>query len=134
MKVNRDKCHQLLSTEIPEVVSTEGIQIKSSTAETLLGITSDSELNFENHPSAICNKVSRKINAFGRIANSMSLEKRRTVMKTFIESQFNYYLLISMFYLRAINNKINHLLERFLTLSRRRPLSYRNQSIDLQSK
>ena len=112
MKVNRDKCHQLLSTEIPEVVSTEGIQIKSSTAETLLGITSDSELNFENHPSAICNKVSRKINAFGRIANSMSLEKRRTVTKTFIESQFNYYPLISMFYLRAINNKINHLLER----------------------
>ena len=91
MKVNRDKCHQLLSTEILEVVSTEGIQITSSTAETLLGITIDSELNFENHLSAICNKVSRKINAFGRIANSISLEKRRTVMKIFIESQFNYY-------------------------------------------
>ena len=63
----------------------------SSTAETLVGIAiPDSELDFENHLSAICNKVSRKINALGRIANYIPLEKRRIVMKTFIESQFNY--------------------------------------------
>ena len=78
----------------PGVVSIDGIQINSRTAETLLSITIDSELNFDNHLSAICNKVSRKINALGRIANYMSLEKRRIVTKTFIESQFNYCPLI----------------------------------------
>ena len=90
MKANPGKCHLLLSTKSPDVVSIDGIQIKFSTAETLVGITIDSELNFDNHLSAICNKASRKINALGRIANYMFLEKRRYVMKTFIESQFNY--------------------------------------------
>ena len=90
MKANPGKCHLLLSTKSPEVISIDGIQIKSSTAKTLLGITIDSELNFDNHLSGICNKASRKINALRRIANSMSLKKHHIVMKTFIESQFNY--------------------------------------------
>ena len=97
MKANPGKCHLLLSAKSPEFVSIDGIQIKSSTTETLFGITINSELNFDNHPSAICNKVSRKINALGRNANYMSLEKRRIVMKTFIESQFNYCPLIWIF-------------------------------------
>ena len=88
MKTNPGICHILLSTKSPEIVSIDGIQITPSTAETLLDITIDSELNFENHLSATCNKVSRKINALERIANYMSLEKRRIVMKTFIGSQF----------------------------------------------
>ena len=114
MKANSGKCYLLLNTKSPEVVSIDGIQITSSTAETLLGITIDSELNFENHLSAICNKVSRKINALGRIANYMPLEKRRIVMKTFIESQLNYCPLIWMFHSQTINNKINRLHERDL--------------------
>ena len=111
MKANPDKCHLLLSTKSPEVVSIDGIQITTSTAETLLGITINSELNFENHLSAICNKVSRKINALGRIANYMSLEKRCVVMKKIIESQFNYCPIIWMFNSRTMNNKINGLRE-----------------------
>ena len=70
------------------------MQITSSTAETLLGITIDSEINFENHLPAICNKVRRMIKALGRIANYMTSEKCRIVMKTFIKSQFNYCPLI----------------------------------------
>ena len=58
MKSNPGKCHLLLSTKSPEVVSIDGTQIKFSTAETLLGITIDSELNFDNHLSTICNKAS----------------------------------------------------------------------------
>ena len=60
--------------------------------------------------------MSRKINALGRIANYMSLEKRSIVMKTFIESQFNYCPLIWMFHSRTINNKINRLHERPLRI------------------
>ena len=51
MKANPGKCQLLLSTKSLEVVSIDGIQITSSTAETLLAITIDSELNFENHLS-----------------------------------------------------------------------------------
>ena len=61
MKANPGECHLILSTKSPEVVSIDGIQITSSAAKTLSGITIESELNFKNHLSAICNKVSRKI-------------------------------------------------------------------------
>ena len=80
MKANPGKYDLLLSTKSHEVASIDGIQITSSTSEILLSITIDSELNFENHLSAICNKVSRNINALGWIANYMSAEKRRIVM------------------------------------------------------
>ena len=46
----------------------------------------------------------------------MPLEKCRILMKTFIESQFNYCPLIWMFYSRIINNKINRLHERPLRM------------------
>ena len=44
----------------------------------------------------------------------MSLEKRRTLMKAFIESQFNYCPLIWMLHSRTLNNKINRIHERAL--------------------
>ena len=56
------------------------------------------------------------MNALERIANYMPLEKRRIVMKTPIESQFNYCPLIWMFYSRTVNNKINRLHERALRI------------------
>ena len=43
-------------------------------------------------------------------------EKRRIVMKTFIESQFNYCPLIWMFHSQTINYKINRLHERALRI------------------
>ena len=42
MKANPGKCHLLPSTKSPEVASVDGMQITSSTSETLLGITIDS--------------------------------------------------------------------------------------------
>ena len=65
MKANAGICHLSLSTKSLEVVSIDRIQITSTTAETLLDITIDSEVNFENQLSAICNMVKRKINALG---------------------------------------------------------------------
>ena len=58
--------------------------------ETRLGVSIDSELNFENHISSICGKVSRKLNALGCIAAYITFEKRRMLFKAFIKSQFNY--------------------------------------------
>ena len=116
MKASPGKCHLLLSTKSPEVVYIDGIQTTSSTAEPLLRITNDLELTFENHLSAICNKLSRKINTLRRIANYIPLEKRRIMMKTFVESQFNYCPLIWMFHSRTIYNKMNRLQKRALRI------------------
>ena len=46
----------------------------------------------------------------------MSLEKCRIVMKTFVESQFNYCPLIWLLHSRTLNNKINRLHERALRI------------------
>ena len=73
MRANPGKCHLLLSTKIFEVVSIDGIQLTSCTAKLLLGITIDSELNFENYLSAKCNKLSRKSNTPGKIVCYISL-------------------------------------------------------------
>ena len=61
--------------------------------------------------------MSRKNNAPGQISNYMPLEKRRIVMKTFIESQFNYCPLIWMSHSRTMNNKINRLHKRALRIA-----------------
>ena len=50
------------------------------------------------------------------LARNMSLKKRRTLMKAFIESHFNYCPLILMFHSRIMNNKINRIHERALRL------------------
>ena len=46
----------------------------------------------------------------------MSLERRRTLMKSFIESQFGYLLLVWMFCETKSNNRINHFHERALRI------------------
>ena len=114
LKANPGKSHILLSSKKPEIVSVDGISIAASPHEKLLGVTIDSELKFENHITEICHKVSKKINALCRISSFMSLERRRTLMKAFIESRFNYCPLIWMFHSRTLNNKINRIHERAL--------------------
>ena len=95
MKVNPGKCHILLGSKNAIVVRLEGACMSSSSCEKLLG---------------------KKINALCRVTGYMSLEKRRIVMKTFVESQFNYCPLIWMLHSRTLNNKINLLHERALRI------------------
>ena len=75
-----------------------------------------SELEFENHIKEFCLKVGKKINALCHISSYTSLENCRTLMKAFIESQFNYCPLIWMLRSRTLNNKINQIREKALRL------------------
>ena len=115
-KANPEKCHPLLSSKYSIETKIRGVLVKSSKMETMLGVLIDSELNFENHISDICSKVSRKRGALGRIVEYVTLEKRRELFKAFIESQFNYCPLIWMLHSRTMNNKINRLHERSLRI------------------
>ena len=114
LKANPGKSHILLSTNKLEIVSIDGIPLAASSHEKLLGVTIDSELKFENHIKELCLKVDKKNKVLCHMSSSMSLEKRRTLMKAFIESQFNYCPLIWILRSRTLKNKINHIHERAL--------------------
>ena len=57
----------------------------------------------------------------------MSFNKHRTLMKEFIESQFNYCPLIWMFHSRTMNSKINSIHERALRLACSNHVSFFNE-------
>ena len=114
MKANPEKCHVILSSNTQREIRFANTSIASSPSEKLLGITLDSELKSEEHVNKICNIVNKKLNVLHRIGSHMSLEKRKMLLRTFMESQFNYCPLIWMFHSRTLNNKINRLREKAL--------------------
>ena len=61
-------------------------------------------------------KASLKLNALARIAPFMNVTKKRSIMKSFIESQFGYCPLIWTFRSRGLSNKINRIHERALRI------------------
>ena len=94
LKADPGKSHILLSSKKPEIISVDGISLAANSHERLLGVIIDSELKFDYHITELCLKVSKKINALCHISSFMSLDKRRTLMKAFTESQFNCCRLI----------------------------------------
>ena len=61
-------------------------------------------------------KLAEKLSALSRISNYMSFEKKRILLKAFVESQFEYCPLTWMFYSRKPSSKINHIHERSLRI------------------
>ena len=82
----------------------------------LLGVEIDSSLNFDLHGSSQCKKAGKKLPVLARLSNFMSLNQRRTLVKTLRESQFGNCPLVWMFHGRIMNKKINHLHERALRI------------------
>ena len=83
----------------------------------LLGILIDRDLSFNDHVKMICKKASQKLAAISRLANILSKDKRKLLIRTFFESQFNYCPLIWIFCGRTANNKINRLHKRALRIA-----------------
>ena len=109
MKVNTGKSHLLLSGSSRATATIDNSYIESEDKPVLLGITIDSNFTFENHINSICKKASQKLNALARIAPYMNMQKKRTIMKCFVTSQFSYC--------RRLNNKINSIHERALGIT-----------------
>ena len=116
MKANQDKCHLIVSKNENVSIYIGPFEIKNTNCEKLLGIKVDSILNFNEHLDGIIKKASRKINALSRITPFINISKRRILMNSFFNSQFNYCPLVWMFHSRSINNKINRLHERVLSI------------------
>ena len=116
MKPNDEKCHLIVCNH-ENVSVTLGNQIIHTTdLVELLGIKIDKNLNFSEHVSELCKKGNQKLHALARISRYLSEHKLKIIMKTFIQSQFNYCPLVWMFHNRTLNYKINKLHERALRL------------------
>ena len=117
MKVNTGKSHLLLPRNSRATGMIDNSYIESEDEQVLLGITIDSNLAFENYVRNICKKASQKLNVLARIASYMNIQKKKTIMKSFVTSQFSYCPLIWMFHSRRLNNKINSTHERALRIT-----------------
>ena len=82
----------------------------------LLGVTIDRDLEFDKRVLKLCSKANQKLSALSRMANLLSFNKRRTLFKVFVESQFKYCPIVWMFHSRRTNKKINRLHERALRI------------------
>ena len=71
-------------------------------------------MTYEKHIKTLLKKASQKLHALMRVSKYMTEEKLRILMKTFVESQFNYCPLVWMFHSRHINERINNIHERAL--------------------
>ena len=54
-------------------------------------ITIGRDLKFGKHVQKLSEKSSQNLSALSRIAKSLSLNKKRTIFKVFVESQTKYY-------------------------------------------
>ena len=117
MKANSDKSHILLSCIEASTALIDRFSTESIRKEILLGITIDRNLNFDEHVNNLCKKACQKLNALVRLASFMKVDKKRMIMKSFIESQFGYCPLVWMFHSRSLNNKINRIQERALRIT-----------------
>ena len=61
------------------------------------------------HVSNLCKKATNKLHALARVSHYMSIDKKRVIMKAFIESQFGYCPLVWMFCSRTMNARINRI-------------------------
>ena len=114
MKLNEDKCHLLVAGHRYESLWAKigETRIWENKNEKLLGLTIDRNLNFDDYVNTLCKKAGRKLSALSRISNYISFEKKRILLKAFVESQFGYCPLTWMFHSRKANAKINHIHER----------------------
>ena len=118
MKLNTDKCHLMISGHKYENTFAnigDDIIWEENKVE-LLGITIDRQMNFESHRAKLIAKANNKLSVLTRMINFLDFPKRRILLKSFFESQFNYCSLAWMFHGRGTNNKINHLHERALRM------------------
>ena len=122
MKPNQGKSHLIVADidnknyDSRSFVYLEDAFLESEDIVKLLGVLIDKELTFEDHIKLLLKKANQKLHALTRVSKYMTQEKLRILLKSFIESQFNYCPLIWMCHSRGLNVRINKLHERALRL------------------
>ena len=126
MKSNDDKCHLIVCNQKDVSITLGSENIEESSSVELLGVTIDTNFNFNEHVTNLCKKANQKLHALARISKYLNEDKLKFLMKTFIQSQFNYSPLVWMFHSTTLNNKINRLHESALRVV------YKNENSSFQ--
>jgi len=116
MKLNTDKCHLIVAGSKHEHVFAKigDDVVWESREERLLGVTINKNLKFDTHIKGLVKMAHQKLSALIRYSGILNFEKRRNLMKSFIESQFAYSPLTWMFHDRGLEHLINGVHERAL--------------------
>ena len=105
MKLNTDKCRLIVSGYKHEHVWAN------------IGIWNLRDLKFDKHVLKFCGKANQNLSALSRMANLLSFNKRRSLVKAFVEPQFKHCPIVWMFHSRRTNKTINRLHERALGIA-----------------
>ena len=116
LKANQDKCHFLSRLDINSKFSLPASILENSDFQKVLGVTIDRKLNFNEHVTNLCDKASKKIQALARIFPYIPQTQKLLLMNAYFMSQFGYCPLVWMNHTRTLNNRINGLHKRALSL------------------
>ena len=91
MKLNKDKCHRLVSRNKYENVwvKMEDERIWESAKRKLFGIEIGRNLNFDDHVISLCKKAGRKLAMLTRLSKFMSFKQKRILMKKLLSLSLN---------------------------------------------
>ena len=101
MMVNADKYHLLFSSVKNHTIEINGSTVKNLHREKLLGMHFDDQLKSDFHIEKLYKNANRKLHVNHvtcymsmSVTSYMDLSKKRILMNTFFDSQFNYCPLI----------------------------------------
>ena len=93
-----------------------GFTIRSKSHVELLGIEIDFKLNFNKYISKLCKKAGGQLNTLCRYNKYIDFDEKKTLMESFIQSNFNFCPLVWMFTSPKSARKIEKVQERALRL------------------
>ena len=116
LKTNQDKCHFLSNLDINTKFSLPACILENSDSQKRLGVTIDRKLNFNEHVTNLCDKSSKEFQALARIFPYIPQTQKRLLMNAYFLSQIGYCPSVWMNHSRTLNNPINGLHKRTLSL------------------
>ncbi len=95
MQSNPTKFQSIFFGKTPKCsIVTNDVTVESTGLITLLGVSIDAQLNFNNHVSNICTKAGRNLNALKRVAKHLPTSVKLLLYKTYITCHFNFCPLV----------------------------------------
>ena len=82
------------STRESIILNINNIKIRESSSVTLLGLTIDNRRTFKDYINILCRRANLKLHALRRIRKYLTTIKAKLLYNAFINSQFNYALII----------------------------------------
>ena len=95
-------------------ISLSDKNIKSEKNVKLLGVKLDNKLNFDAHISDLCKRAATQLNVLKRLKQLIGFEERKTLVQSFVYSNFNYCPLVWRFSSAKSLKKVERTKERAL--------------------